>query len=77
MHTRAITANVSADYSRARPGHALVFRFVFWWLCGNPILTVGSFKGIAGGDGTYGDVRCSTNSARTSHLQSPGGLRQA
>ena len=77
MHTRAITANALADYSRAWPGHALVFRFVYWCLRGNPILTVGSFKGIAGGDGTYGDVRCSMNSARTSHLPSLGGLRRA
>ena len=30
MHTRVITANVLADYSRAWPGHALVFRFVYW-----------------------------------------------
>ena len=59
---RRFTANcLCAWHSRGDPGPAIA----------------GAFKGKTGGDGTSGDARCSTSSARASHLQSLGRLRRA
>ena len=62
-----------------RPGLDTLFPFASFIgaSAGHPFFVTDNFKDIAGGDGTYGDARCSTSSARASHLRSLGGPRQA